>query len=78
MQNEVFGFRHFETLQDVFIAFFAAFVPVYADLLRICDGSRQQIRRDSRNLDGVRAYFTVSTFLQRRPRSGQMILDFGF
>ncbi len=39
IKNEVFDFRFNKTLPDVSIAFFAAFVPFYADLLELYEPS---------------------------------------
>jgi hypothetical protein len=64
-QNEVFSFKFFAALQSVSFAFFAAVVPLYADLFGIRRMRRRKIRRLARNLAGRKTYITLSTFLQR-------------
>ncbi len=61
--DEVFVFEFFEALQGVAVAFFAACLPFYADLLGIRDAGGRKIRRISRNLAERKTYLTLSTIL---------------
>jgi len=59
--DEVFIDRFFEALQNVFVASFAVCLPVYADMFGVRGAGDREIRSFSRNLDGNKTYFTMST-----------------